>query len=440
MQTQVETSNPLERSLEISVSREKVQAEVDNRLKRLAPKVKIQGFRPGKVPLKIVAQQHGLQIHQEVLGEMLQKQFYEAVKKEGFQIAGSPSFEARNSAEHGADYEFSVTFEIYPDFELIDFSVLTVNMPVLQIGEAEVQKTVDILRKQQANYESVGRPAESGDKVSIDYQGKLDGNDFAGGQANNYSVILGDGHLLSDFETSVIGMSAGQEKSFDVTFPIDYPGKDVAGKAVTFTVKLNKVEAPVLPDVDSEFAKLLGVQDGDVSKMQDEIRTNLQRETNQRIRGKLKDQIMQTLLDMITFQVPNTLIQQEVSQLMEDIRNNAQASRGLRKKESDLPREMFQGKAERRVKLGLILAKLIKAHGLSVKPEQVRCFIEEYAQSYENPEQVVKWHYASSERLKGIEPLILEENVVSWILERAKVVDQGVTFEELMGHPYANNV
>jgi trigger factor len=439
MQTQVETSNPLEHSLELSISQEKVQAEVDNRLKRLAPKVKIQGFRPGKVPLKIVAQQHGLQIHQEVLGEMLQKQFYEAVKKEGFQIAGSPSFEARNSAEHGADYEFSVIFEIYPDFELIDFSVMTVNMPALQIGEAEVQKTVDVLRKQRANYESVDRPAESGDKVSIDYQGKLDGNDFAGGQADNYSVVLGDGHLLPDFETSVLGMSAEQEKSFDMTFPADYPGKEVAGKAVTFTVKLNKVEAPVLPDVDSEFAKLLGVQDGDVSKMQDEIRANLQRETNQRIRAKLKDQIMQTLLDMITFQVPKTLIQQEVSQLMEDMRN-AQASRGSRKKELDLPREMFLEKAERRVKLGLILAKLIKAHGLSVKPEQIRHFIEEYAQSYENPEQVVKWHYASPERLKGIEPLILEDNVVSWMLERANVVEQGVTFEELMGHPYANNV
>lgn len=439
MQTQVETSNPLERSLEFSISRDKVQAEVDDRLKRLAPKVRVQGFRPGKVPLKIVAQQHGLQIHQEVLGEMLQKAFSEAVKKEGFQVAGTPNFEAKNFAENGADYEFSVNFEIYPDFELGDFSAVTVNKPVLQIGEAEVQKTVDLLRKQRASFETVDRPAQLGDRVNIDYRGQLDGQDFAGGQADDYSVVLGEGNLLKDFETPVVGMNAGQEKTFDMTFPEDYPGKEVAGKTVSFTVKLNRVDAPKLPDIDSDFAKLLGVPDGDVTKMQEEIRANLQREAGQRVHAKVKEQIMQALLDMISIQAPQALIQQEIDRLIEEIRD-AQAARGLRNKQLDIPRDAFQEKAERRVKLGLILGKLIRTHGLSAKPEQVRRFVEEYAQSYENPQEVVKWHYASPDRLRDIEPIVLEDNVVSWILERANIVDQHITFEELMGHPYADNV
>lgn len=438
MQTQVETSNPLERSLELVVSQQKVQAEVDRRLKRLAPKVKIHGFRPGKVPLKIVAQQHGLHIHQEVLGEMLHKQFYEIAKKEGFQVAGSPSFEAKNLEENNSEYVFSVTFEIYPDFELADFSTMTVNMPVLQIGEVEIQKTVDVLRKQRARYQRVDRSAETGDRVNIDYEGKLEGNGFAGGQASDYSVVLGEGHLLKDFEAPVIGMKAGEEKTFEITFPDDYPGKEVAGKTVVFTVHLNKVEAPELPDVDSEFVKSLGVEDGDVNNMREEIGANLRRETASRIRAKLKEQVMRNLLDTNLIQAPKVLIQQEADRLMDEL-HHAQVTQGLRNKELNLPREIFMEKAERRVKLGLILGKLIKLHGLSAKPEQIKRYVEEYAQSYENPEQVVKWHYSSPERLKEIEPLVLEDNVVSWILERVRVVDQCVTFEELMGHPYANN-
>ncbi len=438
MQTQVETSNPLERNVELSISREKVQAEVDDRLKRLVPKIKIQGFRPGKVPLKIIAQQYGPQVRQEVLGEMLQKQFSEAIKKENFHIAGTPNFEAKNPGESGTDYEFSATFEVYPDFELVDFSSITVNRPVLQIGETEIQKTLDILRKQRVSYESVNRPAQSGDRVNIDYRGQLDGVDFAGGQANDYSVILGDGHLLKDFEAAVLNMAVEQEKTFNMTFPADYPGQDVAGKEVTFTVKLNKVEAPKLPDVDSEFAKSLGIQDGNVEKMRDEIKANLEREIMQRIRTKLKEQIMQSLLDRILIHAPRILIQQEADRLVEEMRD-AQAAHGLRK-DMDMPKDIFLEKAERRVKLGLILAKLIEVHGLKAKPEQIRQYVEEYAQSYEHPEQVVKWHYASPERLRGIEPLVLEDNVVSWVLEKANIIDQNVTFEELMGHPYTTNV
>ncbi|WP_347888409.1 trigger factor [Nitrosomonas europaea] len=439
MQTQGEASNPLERNIELSVSREKVEAEVGVRLKRLAPKVKVQGFRPGKVPLKIVAQQYGHQVEHEVLGELLQQQFNDAVNQENYRVAGIPGFESRNSDVNGAtSYEFRATFEIYPDIELGDLSSITVNKPVLQIGDAEIQKTLDILRKQRATYEPTDDPAQTGDRVTIDYRGVLDGEGFPGGQADDYSVILGNGHLLEDFESSILGMTAGQEKTFDMTFPADYPGKDVAGKKVSFTIRLNKLEAPKLPEVDGEFAKSLGVAEGDIDKMRSEIKANLQREISQRIRTKLKEQVMQSLLDKVLIQVPKVLIRQEADRLAEEMQNS-RAARGFRKDQS-LSGDVFLEKAERRVRLGLILSKLIDTHELSVKPEQIRSFIEEYAQGYENPEQVIKWHYASPERLKEIEPLILEDNAVSWLLDKAKIIDQSVTFDELMGYSHATNV
>lgn len=438
MQTQGEASNSLERNIELSVSREKVEAEVGQRLKRLAPKIKVQGFRPGKVPMKIVTQQYGHQVEHEVLGELLQQQFGESIRQANYRVAGIPNFESINSETDNSDYAFRATFEIYPDIELGDLNSFTINKPVLQIGDAEIQKTLDILRKQRTSYKPASRPAQTGDRVNINYQGSLEGQSFAGGQADDYSVILGNGHLLEDFEKSILGMNTGEEKTFDMTFPEDYSGKEVAGKKVTFTIKLNKVEAPELPEVDSEFAKSLGIEDGDVEKMQAEIKANLQREVTQRIRVKLKEQVMQSLLDKIPVEVPQILIQQEIDRLIEEVQNTRTA-RGF-PKSSNLQRDSFLENAERRVKLGLILSKLIETNELGVKPEQVKDFINEHAQSYENPEQVVKWHYASPERLKEIEPLVLEENAVSWILDQARIVDQSITFDELMGYSHAANI
>lgn len=438
MQTQGEASNSLERNIELSVSREKVEAEVGQRLKRLAPKIKVQGFRPGKVPMKIVTQQYGHQVEHEVLGELLQQQFGESIRQANYRVAGIPNFESINSETDNSDYAFRATFEIYPDIELGDLNSFTINKPVLQIGDAEIQKTLNILRKQRTSYKPASRPAQTGDRVNINYQGSLEGQSFAGGQADDYSVILGNGHLLEDFEKSILGMNTEEEKTFDMTFPEDYSGKEVAGKKVTFTIKLNKVEAPELPEVNSEFAKSLGIEDGDVEKMQAEIKANLQREVTQRIRVKLKEQVMQSLLDKIPVEVPKILIQQEIDRLIEEVQNT-RVARGF-PKSSNLQRDSFLENAERRVKLGLILSKLIETNELGVKPEQVKDFINEHAQSYENPEQVVKWHYASPERLKEIEPLVLEENAVSWILDQARIVDQSITFDELMGYSHAANI
>lgn len=437
MQSNVENPNILERNLDISISQEKIQAEVDERLKRLAGKVKIQGFRPGKVPLKIVAQQFGAKLHQEVMGEMLQKHFQEAVQQQNLRIVGTPYFKAKQSEENSTHYEFSVTFEVYPDITLGDMSVLSVNRPVVKVGDKEVEKTLHILQKQRAQYKLVDRPAALGDRVNIDYEGLIDGNEFLGGKAKDFTLILGDGYLLKDFEEAIVGMSAGQEKSFQMSFPANYHNKEIAGKSAMFNVKLNKVEEPVLADIDNEFAKSLGIQDGDMKRMYDEIRLSLEREIFQRTRAKLKEQIMQCLLDTTACNAPRTLVEQEVKHLIQDAKNNL-AAQGVRSEEIPLLPESFLERAERRVKLGLILAELVKIHNLNVKPEQTRKYVEYHAQSYENPEQVIKWHYSSPERLREIESLVLEDNVVSWALDQVRVIDQETAFEDLMGYSHAS--
>ncbi|MDV6343491.1 trigger factor [Nitrosomonas sp. Is37] len=437
MQSNVENPNPLERNLDISISQEKIQVELDDRLKRLAGKVKIQGFRPGKVPLKIVAQQFGAQLRQEVLGEILQKHFQEAVQQQNLRIVGAPHFKAKQSEENNAHYEFSATFEVYPDITLGDLSVLNVNKPVVKIGDQEVEKTLHVLQKQRAEYELTDHPAALGDRVNIDYVGLIDGNEFRGGTAQDFTLILGDGNILKDFENAIISMSAGDEKSFQMVFPADYHDKEIAGKSVTFNIKLNKVEAPVLADIDNEFAKLLGIEDGDVKKMYEEIRLSLEREVFQRTRAKLKEQIMQCLLDTTVCNVPRVLVEQEVNYLIQDAKNSL-AAKGIADKDIPISPEIFWERAERRVKLGLILAEIVKIHSLNVKPEQTKKYVEYYAQSYENPEQVIKWHYSSPERLKEIESLVLEDNVVSWALEQVKVIDQEMTFEDLMGYSQAS--
>ncbi len=433
MQSNVENPNPLERNIDISISQEKIQVELDDRLKRLAGKVKIQGFRPGKVPLKIVAQQFGAQLRQEVLGEMLQKHFQEAIQQQKLRIVGAPHFKAKQSEENNAHYEFNATFEVYPDITLGDLSALNVSKPVVKIGDQEVEKTLHILQKQRAKYELTDRPAALGDRVNIDYIGRIDGVEFRGGTAKDFTLILGDGNILKDFEDAIIGMSAGDEKSFQMIFPTDYHDKEIAGKSVTFDIKLNKVEAPVLADIDNEFAKSMGIEDGDVKKMYEEIRLSLEREVFQRTRAKLKEQIMQCLLDTTVCNVPRVLVEQEVNYLIQDAKNSL-ATKGIAGKDIPLSPEIFWERAERRVKLGLILAEIVKSHNLNVKPEQTKKYVEYYAQSYENPEQVIKWHYSSPERLKEIESLVLEDNVVSWALEQVKVIDQEMIFEDLMGY------
>ncbi len=432
MQSNVEELGALERRLDVSVPQENIETEVESRLKRLARTAKIPGFRPGKVPLKIVKQQYGPQVRQEVIGDVLKKNFTEAVREKNLRVAGYPRFEPKDMAENASQFEFSATFEVYPDVVLGDLGESRVERPVVDVTQADVDKTIDTLRKQRVQYEPAGRPAEKGDRINIDFHGMIDGAEFSGSKAENYSLVLGEGRFLKDFEEPLINMSAGQSKTFEVTFPADYHGKEAAGKTATFEVRLNGVEAPRWPEVDAEFARSLGVENGDIGRLRGEIQANLEREVANRVNARIKEQVMQCLLDTTDTLAPKALVEAEVERLMHDARRDL-ASRGVDPKNMPLRQDLFYERAQRRISLGLILAELVKTHGLQPKPEQVRAMVEDLAQSYENPAEVVKWHYAAPDRLNEAESLALEDNVVLWVLEKVKGEDKAMTLDELMG-------
>lgn len=434
MQANLESLGTLERRLSVALPMAEIEREVDERLKRLTRTVKMHGFRPGKVPLKVVAQQYGPQVRQEVLGDALQKSFGEAVRQQNLKVAGYPRFDAKPPSEGAAEFEYSATFEVYPEVTLGDISGTTITRPQLEVSEAEVDRTLEIMRKQRVTYDPADRAAQNDDRVTMSYNGRIDGAEFAGGKAENQQVVLGEGRLLPEFEAQLTGVKAGDTKTFDVRFPDDYHGKDVAGKIATFEVSVSEVAQPKLPEIDAGFAKSLGVADGDLGRMRSEIRANLEREVKSRLRGRVKDQIMQALLDSTKVEVPQALVESEIERLRELTRQDLTA-RGIPvKSETPMPAEMFEPQARRRVNLGLVLAELVKAHQLQPKPEQVRAAVEEQAQSYEQPQEVVRWYYQQPERLREIESIALEDNVVEWALSRAKVEDKPIAFDELMGN------
>ena len=434
MQANLETLNGLERRLSVAVPMTEIEGEVETRLKKLSRTVKMHGFRPGKVPMKVVAQQYGPQVRQEVLGDTLQKSFGEAVRQQNIKVAGYPKFEAKPMNESAGNFEFSATFEIYPEVKVGDISGAKLERPALEVGDQEVARTIEIMRKQRATYATVERAAAQDDRVTMDFAGTIDGQPFEGGSAQGSTTIVGSGRMLPDFDKSLVGMKAGETKSFDVRFPDDYHGKDVAGKTARFEVTVKEVAGPRVPELDAEFAKSVGVADGDIAKLNAEVRDNLKREVKARLKSRLKDQVMQALLDATAIQSPRSLVQMEIERLKDTARQDL-AMRGIKMTpETPMPDELFQTQAERRVNLGLILAEVVRAHGLVARPEQVRALVEEQAQSYEHPQEVVKWFYQSPERLRDIEGAVLEDNVIEWALGVAKVEDKAIDFDELMGH------
>jgi trigger factor len=434
MQANLENLGTLERRLSVALPMTDIDREIDTRLKRLSRTVKMHGFRPGKVPLKVVAQQYGPQIRQEVLGDAIQRSFGEAVREQNLKVAGYPHFEPKPLNEGASAFEYSATFEVYPELPVADISTAALTRPQLSVGDPEVERTLEVMRKQRAAYEVVQRGAENADRVTMSYKGTIDGSEFAGGKADNQAIILGEGRLLGDFEAALRGMKAGDAKTFELRFPDDYHGKDVAGKTATFEVSVSEIAAPKLPEIDSEFAKSLGVVDGDVAKMRTEIKGNLEREVKTRLKSRVKEQVMQALLDATKVDVPKALVESEIERLRNFARQDL-AARGIPvKDDTPLPADMFEKQAQRRVNLGLILAEVVRAHQLQAKPEQVRAAVEEQAQSYENPQEVVRWYYQSPERLREIESMVLEDNVVEWALRTAKVDDKPIAFDELMGN------
>jgi trigger factor len=383
------------------------------------------------VPLKVVAQQYGEQVRREVLGDALQKNFGDAVRAQNLRIAGYPRFEPKNGADGAAMVAFSATFEIYPDVVVGEVSKVTIERPQVETSDAEVDKTLEIMRKQRAIYENVSRAAAMSDRVTIDFEGKIGGEAFEGGKGTDLAIVLGEGRLLKDFESQVVGMTTGASRTFELRFPDDYHGKEVAGKTATFEVKLKQVAEPKLPPVDADFAKALGVADGNLETMRKEVRENLEREVKRRVGARVKDQIMQALIDNTPVVAPKSLVDMEIERMSASMKQELEA-RGVKSESLPMDGAMFEPAAQRRVKLGLILAEIVRAQGLQAKPEQVRAMVEEQAQTYEVPEQVVKWYYQSPERLREIESMAVEENVVAWALATAKVEDKKVAFDVLM--------
>jgi trigger factor len=430
MQANLEVLEGLVRRLDISVPMDQLETEVQSRLKRMARNVKMDGFRPGKAPLSAVARQHGPGVRQEVLSETLQTRFGDAVQTYQLKIAGYPRFEPKAGQTDATEMMFSASFEVYPEVKIDDLSTGVIKRPVVNLGDAEVAKTLEVLQKQRRTFESTDRAALEGDLVKFDYQGTVDGAEFEGGKGEDFAAVIGEGRLLKDFEQNLTGLKAGDSKGFDLTFPADYAAKELAGKAAHFEVQVKDVQAPVLPPVDAEFAKALGVADGNVETLKAEVKDNLEREVKRRVQTKLKEQTMELLLQKSTLDLPQSLVSMETDRLRSMTEADMQ-QRGVQTMK--LTADMFTGQAERRVRLGLILAEIVRTHNLVAQPEQIRALIQEQAQSYEEPEQVMQWYYQSPERMQEIESLALEENVVAWAAGQAQVEDVTTSFEELMG-------
>lgn len=435
METTPENTNPLERRLDLSVAIDVLENATEQRLKRMGRTVKMPGFRPGKVPFAMLKQQYGAEARHEALTEALNAALGNAVVEQKLNIAGYPNIEPKQS-DSTTHLEFSAVFEVYPEFALGDLSVASIERPVLEVGDAEVDKTLDILRKQRVRYSATDRGAAKDDRVVIDFLGKKDGEPFEGGQASDYPFVLGQGMMLPEFEAAVEGLKAGESKSFDMTFPADYFAKDLAGQTVQFDITAKQVMAPELPEVDADFARTLGVEDGDIAKMRAEIEGNLKREVKKRTEARLKEQVMDVLLSTNPIPVPNALVELEIQRLIKNAREDME-QRGMKAKDFPIQPEWFADQAKRRVTLGLILAEVVKAEKLQAKPEQVKSMVEEAAESYERPDEVVSWYYSQPSRMAEVEALVIENNVVDWVMSKAKVVDTSVSFDELMGQKAA---
>jgi trigger factor len=431
MAANVEQIGALERRLQMSVPMDGIEREIDLRLKKIARNAKMPRFRPGKVQMKLLAQTYGPQLRSEVLGDAVQKAFSDAVREAKLKVAGQPRIEPKQDAAAGA-LEFNATFEVYPEFSIGDVAAATIHRPQVGVDDAAVERTLEILRKQRVAYEPAARAAADGDRVTVDFAGTIGGEPFPGGKAEGFAFVLGEGRMLPEFETAARGMAAGAQKTFELAFPADYHGNDVAGKTASFALSLKQVDAPRLPELDAEFAKSLGVADGDLAKMRVEVRQNVEREVAKRVEARLKNQAMEALLAATPLELPKSLVAMETRELVERAAADLRA-RGLKMEKLPLDPQAFEATARRRVALGLIIAELSRAEKLQPKPAEVRALIEQEAQSYESPAEVVKWFYMQPQRLQEMEGLALEANVVRWVLQKAKVADQAMPFDELMG-------
>lgn len=433
MSVQVETLDKLERRITLTLAAATINTEVESRLRKLSRTVKADGFRPGKVPMSVVAQRYGYSVHYEVMNDKVGQVFSEAVNEAKLRVAGAPRIAEKEGAPEG-QMAFDATFEVYPEVKLGDLGTAEVERVSTEVTEAAIDKTVDILRKQRRTFAQrpATEPAAEGDRVTIDFEGKIDGVAFDGGAATGFQFLIGEGQMLEQFDAAVRGMKAGESKTFALQFPADYQGKDVAGKEADFLVTLKKIEAQHLPEVNDAFAKSLGIANASVEALRADVKKNLEREVKSRVLARNKAGVMDALLKLAELDVPNALVAFEAERMIEGARADLK-KRGVKDAETaPIPADIFQPQAEKRVRLGLVVGELVRSHNLQAKPDQLQAHIEEMAQSYEKPSEVVRWYLGDRQRLAEVEAVVVENNVAEFVLGKVKVIDKVLPFDELM--------
>jgi len=433
MTVTVETLEKLERKITLTLPADVIQTEVSNRLKRLARDVKMDGFRPGKVPMNVVAQRYGYSVHYEVMNDKVGEAFAVAANEAKLRVAGQPKITEKEGAPEG-QLAFDAVFEVYPEVKINDLTTAEVEKVSAEVDEAAIDRTVEILRKQRRTFaqRAQDQAAQDGDRVTINFEGKIDGEPFEGGKAEGFQFIVGDGQMLKEFEDAVRGMKSGESKTFPLAFPADYHGKDVAGKTADFLVTVNKIEAANLPEINADFAKSLGIAEGTVEGLRADIRKNLEREVKFRLQARNKAAVMDALIAVAELDLPKSVVQAELDRMVEGARADLK-QRGVKDADkAPIPEELFRPQAERRVRLGLIVAELVRANELYAKPEQIQAHIEELAASYEKPADVVRWYQGDNRRMAEVEAIVVENNVAEFVLSKAKITDKALAFDELM--------
>jgi trigger factor len=429
----VETLEKLERKITLTLPIGSVQSEVETRLKKLARTTKMDGFRPGKVPMSVVGQRYGYSVHMEVMNDMVGEAFGNAANEAKLRVAGQPRITESEASPEGV-MAFDAVFEVFPEVVIGDLTSAEVEKINAEVTDSAIDKTVDILRKQRRTFAQRAQDAaaEEGDRVTVDFEGKIDGEVFAGGKAEDFQFIVGDGQMLKEFEDATRGMKSGESKTFQLAFPAEYHGKDVAGKTADFMVTLKKVEAAHLPEVDEALAKSLGIADATVDGLRADIKKNLEREVKFRLLARNKQAVMDALVAKAELDLPNTSVQSEISRLLEGARADLK-QRGIKDADkAQIPDDIFRPQAERRVRLGLVVSELVRANNLQAKTEQIKAHIEELAASYEKPADVMRWYYSDNNRLAEVEAIVIENNVTDFVLAQAKISEKSVSFDELM--------
>jgi trigger factor len=433
MAVQVETLEKLERRITLTVAAETINGEVESRLKRLSRTVKADGFRPGKVPMSVVSQRYGYSVQYEVVNDRIGKAFNDAATEAKLRVAGTPKITQKDAAPEG-QLAFDATFEVYPEVKIGDLSEQEIERISTEVTEAAIDRTIKILQQQRRTFGLRGKDeaAVETDRVTIDFEGKIDGEPFQGGKAEAFQFVIGEGQMLEQFDQAVRGMKVGQSKTFPLQFPADYQGKDVAGKEADFLVTVNKIEAQNLPVVDDQLAKQLGIKDATVEGLRADVKKNLEREVKFRVLARNKAAVMDALIKASELDLPNALVENEVERLIQGARADLK-QRGVKDAETaPIPPEIFKPQAERRVRLGLVVGELVRSNNLQAKPEQLQAHIEEMSQSYEKPAEVMRWYLGDRQRMAEVEAVVIENNVAAHVLAKAKVTDKVLPFDELM--------